>query len=277
LKLNKPDNFRSNKPSILFIHGFASNHHVFDTNIAVLTKNFNCFTLDLFAGIHSSATMPNVHVEHFALQIVEELKKLQLASLTICGHSYGGQIAIHAAAHSPGLIEQLILIAPSGIETFNQFEQMMAQPFIPWAARQISGNAEDFLRFAFRNYSKDAHAFVSKISADYISQTGKHIQSVTTKVFAEIISAPTFSLLQKITKPALIIFGEVDQIIPNMMAHPFLSTRIIAANAAKQLPCGSFKLIPHSGHFVMWEQGALVNELIYKFAYTSTVIQPSLQ
>lgn len=276
MKLHHPENFRSSKPSILFIHGFASSHVVFDKNKEGLRKNFNCFAIDLFAGIGAHNVTPDVNVDSFADEIISQLTKLKLPSLTLCGHSYGAQVAINIAYKAAGLLEQLVLIAPSGFETFNQFEQLIAQPFLPWSSNRLHNGEIEFLRPAFYNFEQEEQKLAAFILDNFRHETGKHFMTVSTKVMMDILSAPTFNMLPHIHKPALVIFGDSDRLIPNLMLHPFLTTSSVAASGARALPFGSYRMIARSGHFVMWEHAEAVNELIYKFAYTSTVIQPSL-
>ena len=59
---------------------------------------------------------------YYAQVIKEFADKKGIENLVLVGHSMGGQIALTAALQYPDLVDKLVLIAPTGFETFNKGE-----------------------------------------------------------------------------------------------------------------------------------------------------------
>ncbi|MCB0258462.1 MAG: alpha/beta hydrolase, partial [Calditrichaeota bacterium] len=67
-----------------------------------------------------------------------------------------------------------------------------------------------------------------------------------------------------ISQPALIIFGENDNLIPNPYLHGGRS-REIARIGQERIPDNRVELIPNCGHFAQFEKPVEVNGAIKSF------------
>ena len=80
-----------------------------------------------------------------------------------------------------------------------------------------------------------------------------------------MLQEPVFDLLKQISLPTLVIYGANDELIPNRILHPTLTTLQVAEAGAQELPNSELYLLDAAGHFVQWEQADKVNELLSLF------------
>jgi pimeloyl-ACP methyl ester carboxylesterase len=110
---------------VIFIHGLASYLPAWKKNVAILSKNNRCISIDLPGYGRSSKGNYNVTMDFFADLINEFCSEKGIQSVTLVGHSMGGQIAITAALKYSKLVNKLVHIAPAGFETFNKGQPSM--------------------------------------------------------------------------------------------------------------------------------------------------------
>lgn len=253
--------------TLLFVHGLAGYHGVWTRNIDELHGEFRCIALDLPGnGFSSYGENHDYSISFFVQCLKEFVDALQLQQVYLIGHSLGGQIAIKFTADYPHLVEQLVLCAPAGFETFTAFEKNMYQSTFHF----------------FNFFSSDDNSLAKSITTSFYHYTGQADDLITHSLellkrypagaFRKMIESciqgmldePVFQLLKKIKQETLVIFGERDVFIPNRLLHPY-NTRHIAEEGIAQLKNGTLELLPRSGHFVQWEKCKEVNSLIKEF------------
>ena len=80
-----------------------------------------------------------------------------------------------------------------------------------------------------------------------------------------MLDEPVFHRLPELRLPTLVLYGEKDQLIPNRMINPTLSTQSVAQNGAAQINDSRLVLIPQCGHFAQWECAEEVAEHLNVF------------
>lgn len=273
MRINYPEKFYDNRPSMIFIHGLCCNSTAWQYTTAYLKDWFNCFTIDLYENInqHSSS---NFTISNFTDIICEAIKSHQLSNLTICGHSFGGQLAINICNQAPELFEQAVLIAPAGVENYSHFEQLMMNQGTRSLPTRLFTKIEEYLHLSFYQYNNKYRELAINLFSTFNKLDSDSQQKIFSTQLSEVLSA-NVNYKNKFNKPVLVIFGTMDSLVPNIVLHPYLTSRMMAAHAARLFTHASYKLINDAGHFPMLEQPEEVNQLIKKFAYTGTVTQPS--
>jgi len=104
--------------TLVFLHGMSSNQKAWAKNISILQSNFKCISLDL-PGYGFSDVFPEKYdIPKVAKLIIDFINTKRLESVTLVGHSMGGQLSLEIVRQEPQLISRLILIAPAGLEVF---------------------------------------------------------------------------------------------------------------------------------------------------------------
>ena len=65
--------------------------------------------------------------------------------------------------------------------------------------------------------------------------------------------------------PSLVVYGLDDDLIPNRILHPALTTTKVAESGIAALPKAELHLVASAGHFVQWEQSVEINKLLISF------------
>lgn len=81
---------------------------------------------------------------------------------------------------------------------------------------------------------------------------------------AAMLDGPTHDRLEEIDRPALIVFGELDRLIPNPFLHGGW-TRDVAAFGHARISGSRLIMLPETGHMTMFERPDEVNAAIIEF------------
>lgn len=252
---------------IVFLHGLGSNLKVWQKNIEVLSKHFRCIALDLPGYGLSEKNLFPFDMTFFSQAVYQSLKTLGLRKVILVGHSMGGQIATHLVLNYKNLVEQLILIAPAGFETFSEEEaQLLNTIYKPnflkgLSTRQIIRN----IRANFYKMPRDARFMINERLLLRQSDEYTHYCKMVPRCIKGMLYEPVFDELASITLPTLVLYGENDRLIPNPLIHPTLSVHQVALEGYQQFMDSKLIMIPRAGHLVQWEQAALVNYALVDF------------
>ena len=110
----------SDKPLILFLHGFMGNIHEFDEVVSLLNDDFNCLNIDLpghgkthVLGEDDCYTMANT-----ADALIDLLDEFKVKQCFLIGYSMGGRLALYLTIHFPNFFHKVILESASpGLST----------------------------------------------------------------------------------------------------------------------------------------------------------------
>jgi pimeloyl-ACP methyl ester carboxylesterase len=254
------------KQTIVFIHGLATYSGTWVQNIEVLKEKYRCVAIDLPGNGYSDKGDLPYSIQYYAACVYDFITLLKLDRVVLCGHSMGGQIALTLMLKVPQAAEKMILCAPAGFEQFNVFEKTMYRSAIGMA--DMFSSDESSLRnsiySSFYKNPNQADGMIDdmvKILKSYPSSTYKKMMDASIK---GMLDEPVYERLSEIEIATLVIFGELDALIPNKLLHP-ISTDQLARRAVAKMPDAVLKMIPFAGHFVQWEKADKVNEAIGDF------------
>lgn len=112
----------SEKPSLLFVHGYRAHAHWWDWIAPAFTDRYRIAALDL-AGMGDSGHRAEYSGVGYARDILAAIEHLGIAPATVIGHSYGGSRTLIAAAMAPAAIGHAIVI-----DSFFSFPELPPPP-----------------------------------------------------------------------------------------------------------------------------------------------------
>lgn len=108
------------EPTLVFIHCWSCNRHLWDNQVAEFSKTHRVVTIDLPGHGESGLERKNWTVESFGDDVKTVVAKLNLKRVVLIGSSMGGPIALEAARRMP---ERVVGIVP--VDTLQNVENKL--------------------------------------------------------------------------------------------------------------------------------------------------------
>ena len=274
----------SEKPVMVFIHGWAGSARYWQTTAEILSEKFDCLLYDM-RGFGRSRGKPVVEqlslqensgeeavkeltyeLEEYAQDLAALLDELQLQRVYINAHSMGASIATLFLNQYQERVEKAILTC-SGIfeydkksfEAFHKFGGYVVKFRPQWLAKIPLVDRMFMARFLYRSIkATERQAFLQDfLIADYEAALNTIYTSVS-KAQAELMPQE----FAKLEVPSLLISGEYDKIIPAEMGRKAaaLSDRV------------EYVMIPNTAHFPMLEDPDTYLETVKEFLQLPTLL-----
>ncbi|MDX2254211.1 MAG: alpha/beta fold hydrolase [Pseudanabaenaceae cyanobacterium bins.39] len=253
---------------LILVHGFGASIGHWKKNMPVWAKaGYQVFALDLL-GFGGSAK-PELS---YSLELWEELLKdfyqeiVQRPAIWI-GNSIGALLALMITVDFPEQsLGAVLLNAAGGLnhrpEELNFPLSLMMGAFAKLVSSEVTGkfvfeqvrrkgSIRNSLRQVYRNHQAIDDELVDMLYQPSCDQGAQ-------KVFASVLTAPagprTSDLLEKLTKPLLVLWGDADPWTPINGAKPYLD-----ASQTKEIQVIP---IPNTGHCPHDDRPEIVNALV---------------
>lgn len=198
--------------TLLILHGWGHSSKNWETVISLLDKNYRYIALDL-PSFGNTQNLPSPSgVPEYTTFTHQFISKLNLKSVSLLGHSFGGQIAVDFSLKYPKMVEQLILLSPTCIRQ-------------PSPKTKLLSSIKKIFPFAGR-FGQLFH------SSDYTNSS-----PIQKKVLSTILTQDFSNKLVDIIPNTHVIWGSEDKEIP-------YSGKVIA----ESVPNSQLHIIYSSGH-----------------------------
>lgn len=255
----------SGEHTLVFLHGLANYSGTWIHNIEVLQNYFRCVALDFPGNGYSEKGDYPFSMAYYATSVLDLLQQLGLKKVVLCGHSMGGQVAMTIALLAPDLVDRLVLCAPAGLEQFNVYEKAIYRSALGFT--DFIGTHEQYLRDliygSFAQNPFQADPMIHELLVLMKQYPPNLYKKMVDASIHAMLNESVYNKLGRIQMPVLIVFGEMDALIPNRIFH-FYSTAQLAKEAVSKLPKAELLLFPNAGHFVQWECADQINQKIIK-------------
>ncbi len=213
---------------LLFLHGWGGSAKSFDSIKNLLPGRKICLDLWGFGG--SSPPSEAWGVADYARAVYFFIRKLNLESVSVVSHSFGGRIAVTLSALYPHCVKRLALLSAAGFRTKNL--SVRFRIFVYKAAKSLKKRG---FRVKIPDFS----------SSDYKSTPMK-------STFLRVVGEDLSPLAAKITAPTLLVYGKSDKATPPSFCRRY--ARLIRNSEA---------FVIRGSHFVMddspFEVASLIN------------------
>ena len=197
------------------MHGYLSSKESFSFQIPFFSKSFDVYAFDLKGFGENRGMEYPYSLSDYENEVREYMYKKGIVKPHVIAHSFGGRIALKAAAKGDGLFDKLVLTGCAGLKPERSFKYKIKSRTFKILSRFMPKNA--LKRF---------------YSADYLA-----LDSVMKESFVKIVNEQLDGVLSDIKNRTLIVFGENDKETPLYMAEKLHrgikgSELIIIKNAA---------------------------------------------
>lgn len=204
--------------TIVLIHGLGASAERWEFVIPEFSKTHRVIVPDLIGFGYSDKPLVDYTTEFFTHFLAGFLDKLRIKKTNIIGSSLGGQITAEFTSNNQEVVENLVLVSPSGIM---KHSTPALDAYVMAALYPDSEGAKN----AFQMMAGPRQQVDSKIIEDFVTRMKlpnakmAFMSTLLGLKNAEIISKS----LMRITIPSLIIWGEDDPVIPIKYADEFVS------------------------------------------------------
>ncbi len=226
-------------PPLLLVHGLSGSGRWWQKNLPALANAYTCHVLEL-VGYGANRAFRPLPLESASEAIAAFIAaELPTGKANVIGHSMGGHIASYLAARYPERVEKLVLVAASGLVRSDVVRMAMRLP--------VAGHYSPL-------------DFLPTLAIDALRAGPLNLFLST----LDILGSDTTDIVQKITCPTLLLFGDRDNLIPPA-----------AGEAMNKLIAGShLEIIEGAGHVLMWSHPKTFNRMVLEFLQQKELIVP---
>jgi 2-succinyl-6-hydroxy-2,4-cyclohexadiene-1-carboxylate synthase len=248
----------TNKPLILFLHGFMGDSNEFNQIISLLSEQFSCLTVDLpghgkttVLGGEECYTMAST-----AQGLVDWLDELNVQRCVLVGYSMGGRLALYLSLHFPERFSKVVLESTSpGLKTKRDRAERTQRDFE--LARKLENS--DFPTFLSDWYNQPLFASLTQ-HPDFKGVIASRRQNNPIELAKSLRNLSTgcqpslWDKLQESTNSLLLLVGEYD-------------AKFIAINSEMVKLCqfARLEIISNCGHNIHLENPKVFVEHIQRF------------
>ena len=236
-------------PAVILLHGLASDADTWDKAVGPLAaRGLRVYAVDLLGHGSSDKPASTYLLSDFADSLHTFMDALGLSAATLCGHSFGGAIAMYFGTRHPERVERVVLVSAGGLgrevhpvlraaalpvapvvlrfALGPRLRRLYRRPGFHRALRLTPDNVVN-LRRAARALGTDAGqaSFFASLRG-VIAPSGQRAASREMQAFAEQV-------------PMLLIWNEGDPVIP--VAHA-------QAHTERAKPYSRLVVFPSRGH-----------------------------
>jgi len=241
---------------VVFIHGSgpgASGWSNFKHNVgAFQTGGYRCIVYDQWGyGKTDKPTDIDHTLDFFIEGLLALLDALHISDAILVGNSLGGAVALGTALAHPDRVSRLILMAPGGIESK---EDYFAMEGIQTMVKHPMGSP-DFTRDVLSNLLNLLVFNPENIDEELVDERWETLQSQNAHVLATMAIPDLSPELARLQQPTLAFWGTEDKFCP-----PAGIWKILEAGSSVQA-----EVLNRCGHWVMSEYPALFNRRCLDF------------
>jgi pimeloyl-ACP methyl ester carboxylesterase len=224
------------EPTIVLVHGWAFDRHVWDGQVPSLAARHRVVALDLAGHGESGGSRPAWTMAAFGEDVKAVVEAVEASQVVLVGHSMGGPVVLEAARRMPDRVKGIVLV-----DTLLDVEQ--------------------------RTPASEIEAFAAQLAADY--------KTMVTKMSESYLFAPATpaAVRERVVRHALALpaGASVGMLREAWAYDPLPALREIrapirAVNADKfptnleanrrHMPGYEAAIVPGSGHYPMLEDPA---------------------
>jgi len=256
-------------PVVLLLHGIAGSSQTWIPAMELLADHYTVLAPDFVGHGHSDKPTGDYSLGSFANWMRDLLVVLDIGPATVVGQSFGDGVAMQFAYQFPERCERLVLVDAGGLgREVNWALRLVTLPAAEYVLPVVfpsfvRGWGDAVARFAERTGFRSVPAV--EVWRSYRSLTEREHRQAFVHTMRSVIDpgGQTVSAMDRLYLaeriPTLIVWGELDRIIP--VAHAY--------EALRAAPHARLEVMPGLGHFPHSEDPVRFVEILESFLAAS--------
>lgn len=208
-------------PPLVLLHGGLVDSRAWSREVDAFSDEFQVVAWDAPGCGQSSDPRPGVTLDDYADSVAGFIEALGLGPAHILGHSFGGGLALAVYKRHSRLVRSMILVSA----------------YAGWAGSLPAEEVEQRRRRAERNARRPVHEWVDEFLATLFDQTTpRHLVEKTRSIMLDtrpegmlpmlqaFAEADLTDVLDRVTVPTLLLYGDKDQRSPRAVAESLSSS-----------------------------------------------------
>lgn len=209
----------SSKRTVVLIHGLGASAERWENVIPILSRKFRVVAPDLLGFGHSDKPLVDYTPKFLAESLFNFLKTIGVKTPLMIGSSLGGRVVAEYALRYAKELEKIILVSPAGSI------KHPTPALVSYINAALYPN-EKVVKTAFELMGNNSEKVSEKIVKDFVERMqlpNAKMAFMSTLQSLENDNAVT-SRFDQISNPTLVIWGEIDSVIPINYAVDFTSS-----------------------------------------------------
>jgi pimeloyl-ACP methyl ester carboxylesterase len=240
------------KPAVIMLHGMSTSADSFRELMYQMAGDYRLIAPDIPGFGYSENTAPYT-MEHLIEWLADLIQTLDLPSVHLLGHSFGGVLAIGQANAYPEAIERLVLVAPA---------VLVASQYPDWLKKAGKNLRLVEAGIVLSRVLLERQIRVPFFDADNMDESvweRRRMDYANSRASAAAMNAVAFydvrPYLPHIKQPTFIIWGEDDPVVPHDHAEKL----------ERQIPDSQIYKVSTCGHIPMLEREQEVAGIVREF------------
>ncbi len=252
IRLAYSERGREHANTLLLVHGFPVDRHLWDAQLAGLSSQVHVVAPDL-RGAGASAVPPGPYtVDQYAADLVALLDHLAIRKTVLAGLSMGGYIALAFWRRYPERVQALILCDTRAEPDSEQGRANRDAAIKKVQQEGVEALADEQMRLLLAPASQADTRLAGRARAMMVAQPAPGVVAALGALRERPDSQPT---LPTIAVPTLVLVGAEDKVTPPEQARAMRDA----------IPAARLAIIPGAGHFSPLERPRGVNRALVRF------------
>jgi len=195
-------------PTVILIHGFPMNLHVWDSFSEKLSENFHVVTPDLPGFGKSPGAGENFSLDDVARIVQSWIQKKEYHQPVIVGHSLGGYVTLALAAQDPGGMAGMGLFHSTALADSAEKKESRNKTLEFIKKQGVHAFTSNFIS---QLYADPQHSSITKVKNLAVQSSEETVVGYTRAMRDR---KDQTGVLRQFPKPILFLAGEKDQAIP---------------------------------------------------------------